>query len=277
MYIYHEFSLGHMQCIVLNDGHFTRDSSVFFAGAPPDERETTLRSHGLQPDAVPSWFDPLYVDTGTNRVLIDTGVGPSDDPLRGRLLQSMAAADIKPEDIDTVIITHGHGDHIGGNADSAGQPAFPNARYYISQEEWDYWAAPGRFEGQPERAEFFQRCLFGMSELFTQVPAGHVIVPGIRSVSAFGHSAGHIALEISDDEDQLLHLGDALHQPLHATYPDWGPSFDLHPEIAAETRRQLLRHATAQNLLTFAFHFPFPGLGRFSPLGESWTWTPITP
>ena len=100
-------------------------------------------------------------------------------------------------------------------------------------------------------------------------------MPGIRAITAYGHTPGHLALLIESAGQRLLHVGDALHQPQHAEFPDWSPGFDTIPFTAAEARRKLMRLAVNDHLLIFAYHFPFPGLGHVVEKGETWLWQPL--
>lgn len=265
---FHRFQIGDFAAVTLNDGQFTREAGIFFGSVPAAELETVLAANGLTRDAVPSWFDPLVIETGQHKVVVDTGNGPERD---GQIMPNMAAAGIDPAAIDTVIITHAHGDHIGGNTTLDGSPAFPNARYIIQRQEWDYWTADDLLRRTPERAPFLRKNLLNIQHLFTFVEDDAEIVPGIRAIFTPGHTPGHMALLVNG---KMLHVGDALHQPLHAERPDWSPVFDSLPDVAPAARRKLMKMAVEQNLRVFGFHFPFPGYGYVRPKGDTWTWQP---
>jgi glyoxylase-like metal-dependent hydrolase (beta-lactamase superfamily II) len=265
---FHRFQIGDFTAVTINDGQFNREAGIFFGSVPSAELEPVLTANGLTLDSVPSWFDPLYIEVGGHRVIVDTGNGPERD---GQIMNNLAAAGINPADIDTVIITHAHGDHIGGNTTTGGVPAFPNARYVIQRQEWDYWTSDELLNRAPERAPFLRKNLLHIENRFTFVDGDVEIVPGIQAVFTPGHAPGHMALLVGG---VLLHVGDALHQPLHAERPDWSPVFDSLPDAAPVSRRKLMRMAVEQNLLVFGFHFPFPGYGRVTPKGDTWTWQP---
>jgi glyoxylase-like metal-dependent hydrolase (beta-lactamase superfamily II) len=283
------FETGKLECIAVSDGTLTYTPPTFpppatllFTNAPRERLEQVLREHNLQPEQWGEWTSPyicLVVNTGDHLVLVDTGADGLT-PTTGRLLQNLKAEGIVPEKIDTVILTHGHPDHIGGNTDAQGKPAFPNARYVMWKDEWDFWTS----EQAEQRLDEHVRELLlkfarenlppiqGQVDLFDRDTE---IVPGIRAVAAPGHTPGHMALEISSEGEQLLCISDAALHPIHLEHPEWHTAVDFDPKRVVTTRRRLLGKAAARKALALAFHFPFPGLGRVVQKGEGWQWQPI--
>jgi len=290
----YRFKLGDFQCIAVNDGTATYAPPVFpppamllFANASKECLERTLPEHNLYPEQWVEWDSPhicLAVNTGDHQVLVDTG-GDGFPPNTGKLVQKLKSVGITPEDIDTVIITHGHPDHIGGTTDSEGKPAFPNARYLMWQHEWDFWTS-GQAEtwlAETRLDERFRKGLLKSAPKHLLPIQGQLelidheaeIVPGIRAVAAHGHTPGHMVLAISSEGDQLLHISDLVIHPIHLEQPEWYAAVDVNPEQAIATRHQLLNRAAAEKALVLAFHFPFPGLGRVVQKGETWHWQPL--
>jgi glyoxylase-like metal-dependent hydrolase (beta-lactamase superfamily II) len=280
------FGTGRFKCIAVSDGTLTYvpptfppPANLLFANAPRESLEQVLFEHNLLPEQWIEWTSPyicLVVDTGEHLVLVDTGAGDLA-PTTGRLLQNLETEGIAPEDIDTVILTHGHPDHIGGNTDAEGMPAFPNARYVMWKEEWDFWTSEQAAQSLDEHVrELLVKCarenlppIQGKVDLIDRETE---IVPGIRAVAAPGHTPGHMALEISSGGEQLLCISDAALHPIHLEQPGWYAAVDFTPEHAVSTRRRLLKRAAAGKALVLAFHFSFPGLGRVVQKGGGWQW-----
>jgi glyoxylase-like metal-dependent hydrolase (beta-lactamase superfamily II) len=282
----YRFKVGVFECIVVSDGTFAypHPAQIFFANAPQERLEQVLREHSLDPEQWEEYVSPypsLVIDTGQHRVLVDTGADGMA-PTTGKLIPNLQAEGIAPEDIDTVILTHGHPDHIGGNLDSEGKPAFPNARYVMWKEGWEFWTSEPDLAQMKVDEQIRQLLLtFARNNLppiqgqLDLVDQETEIVPGIRTIPAAGHTPGHMAVAISSGDEQLLLIADAALHPIHLEQPDWYSVFDLAPEQVLVSKRRLVERATAEKALVQAFHFPFPGLGHIIPKGEAWQWQPI--
>jgi len=142
---FYRFKLGAFECIVVSDGFFAypHPAQIFFVNAPQKDLARALGEHDLDPEEWQEYVSPyscLLINTGQHRVLVDTGAGDMA-PTAGKLLPNLRAAGVAPEEIDTVILTHGHPDHTGGNIDSEGKLAFPKARYVMWKAEWEFWTS----------------------------------------------------------------------------------------------------------------------------------------
>jgi len=283
------FKVGTFECITVSDGTHTYTPPMFpppttflFANAPKELLDQTLREHNVQPERWVEWVSPyicLVVNTGKHRVLVDTGAG-SLMPTTGKLIPNLLAQGIVPQNIDMVILTHGHPDHIGGNTDAEGEPAFPNARYVMRKDEWDFWTSEQAEQKLDEHIkevllQFARRNLPPIRGQLELVDHETEILSGIQAIAAPGHTPGHMALAISSEGEQLLYISDAALHPIHVEQPDWCAVVDFAPQQVVTTRHRLLKRAGAEKALVLAFHFPFPGLGHVVQKGEGWQWKPI--
>jgi glyoxylase-like metal-dependent hydrolase (beta-lactamase superfamily II) len=284
------FNVGDFRCIAVNDGTFAYGppfvpppATFLFANAPKEPLEQLLRKRGLNREQWTEWVSPyicLVVDTGKQCVLVDTGadgLGPST----GRLLQNLRSEGIEPGDVNTVILTHGHGDHIGGNIDSDGRVAFPKAQFVMWKDEWDFWNSD---EAVLKIDEHFRAAFVGFARKYLPpirdrirlITDENEILPGIQAIAAPGHTFGHMALMISSKGERLLCLGDLALHPIHLERVQWCAPVDFSPEQLVRTRRRIFGRAADEKALVVAFHFPFPGLGHITRMEQGWCWNPLS-
>jgi glyoxylase-like metal-dependent hydrolase (beta-lactamase superfamily II) len=224
------FKLGKFECLVVNDG-----SLIVPDAMPENSSGRPDMSKGQKMDIC-----CLLVDTGEHKILIDTGCGSWFQPTTGQLVKNLEAEGIKCADVDIIIHTHGHMDHVAGSFNSAGQPVFPRARYIAAKKEWECWVT------QPERIQL--RPMFNNArKYYLPIPEQFELVedqaepfPGFRFIAAPGHTPGSIALEISSGQKHLLCIGDIIHAPLEFTEPAHFSFLDVDPEQAIRTRSQIL-------------------------------------
>ena len=272
----HPFRVGSIDCVVLDDGRFTYDAATFFVTAPPGEVGAALAAHGVTTGRISTPYTCLLVDTGRHRVLVDTG-GAGWDPGVGGLSRSLEAAGIRPEDVDVVVLTHGHPDHIGGTADPWGRPVFARARHVMAAAEWAFWTASDLAGRVPDRfREIAAANLAPIADRVDLVKGEEEIVPGVHALPSPGHTPGHLAIVVEDGGEELLYISDAALHPIHLEHPAWCPRFDVDPVLATATRRMLCERAVRRRSLVHAYHFdPYPCLGHVREHGDGWRWEPL--
>lgn len=286
----YRFKVGDFTCIAINDGTFAYPHPAqnvfinFFVNAPKERLVQALKKHGIDPEKWDEYVSPytcLVIDTGRRKVLVDTGAG-GFAPTTGKLLPNLKAEGIAPEDIDTVVLTHGHPDHIGGNIDGEGNPAFPNARYVMWKDEWEFWTKEPNLEalkidqhGKDILAKIAQSNLLPIRDRLDLVDRETEIAPGIHAIPAPGHTPGHMAVSVISANEQLIYISDAVLHPIHLEQPDWISAVAFTPERVVATRHRLLEKAASENTLVLATHFAFPGLGNVVKKEKGWEWQPV--
>jgi glyoxylase-like metal-dependent hydrolase (beta-lactamase superfamily II) len=188
----------------------------------------------------------------------------------------MGPAGYKPEDVDVVVITHGHPDHIGGLT-KGGQPVFPNARYVFGAAEFDFWNKGENVrEARKFNRELYVKIVVPLANRATMIKPGDTVVPGITAVDAFGHSPGMLAFMIESDGKRMLNWADTAGQYVVSLQrPDLHLDVDDDKEKAAATRKRIFDMVANDGLLVAGFHMmPFPGLGYVERSGGAYRWVP---
>ena len=209
-------------------------------------------------------------------LLCDTGMGVArgtDQP--GTLLEDLGSAGVKPEDIDAVIFTHLHPDHIGWNIDWSGEKpkaTFPNAKYVIQRAEWDASTTAERRENPPAQRQLLPLEALGQLEL---ISGSHSFTDEVSAIDTSGHTPGHMSFEISSGGERALVQGDLVVHHTLLPRPGWEPRFDQDQETARELRDRELSRWAKEQLLIIANHFPTPGYGYVEKDGDGWRWIPL--
>jgi glyoxylase-like metal-dependent hydrolase (beta-lactamase superfamily II) len=276
--------LGRYEITALSDGTHTFPVDDVMTGIDHPALDRALARAELR-RPVQGSINAFLVNTGTRLILIDAGAGALYGPCCGKLLDNLRAAGYAPGQIDLVLLTHLHKDHVGGIV-AAGAPAFPNAVVRAASVDADYWrSAAARAAAPAFLASFFDSAsamlapyaAAGRFQPFDAAAAPE-LAPGIHAVAAPGHTPGHTGYLVEDGGQALLVWGDVIHvAALQLDDPRASVKYDSSAAQAQRTRRTLLARAAAGHLLVGAAHVAFPGLGhvRANAQGGGYTWLPL--
>jgi glyoxylase-like metal-dependent hydrolase (beta-lactamase superfamily II) len=272
---FYRFNHGDAQVTVVSDGPLPLGPPKgTFIGVPDEEVKKMLSDNFLSPDNVVLEQNSPIVNIGDKLVLFDTGMGTSKafGPTTGRQQKSMAEAGIKPADIDAVVFTHAHIDHIGGVVDDSGKVLFPYAQFYIAQSDFDFWTDEGKLGGPLKDFVIHARKnLLPVRDRLVFYKDGQEFLPGVQAIAAPGHTVGHHIFMVTSAGKSFAFLGDlSHHQILLLEKPRMQFSYDTDPQQAAETRVKLLDMLATNKVLVMPYHYPWPGLGHVAKNGDGY-------
>jgi glyoxylase-like metal-dependent hydrolase (beta-lactamase superfamily II) len=277
---FYRFSLGQLQLTVVSDGTIAFPAEALWPETPKAERDAVLASDFQPTDKSTLQVNVLAVNTGDRLVLIDAGSRGKMQPTAGRLLHNLAAAEIKPEEVDTILITHAHPDHLWGVADASDtERTFPNAEYVISEPELNFWMQPQHpFASDARRGGLYRQNMKSFAAIKDRIrtvkPDGEVVL-GITAIATPGHTPGHTSVQIASGSNQLLCTADVVgHRAVNFQHPDWRVGFDLDLDQGAKTRRAFLDRCASEKVMVSTYHLPFPGVGHVVRAGTAFSWLP---
>lgn len=267
--------IGSVNVTALSDGYIEAPFGVF-TGAPASEIEAAFaaRFAGLPNGMFQLGFTVWLIDDGDQLVLIDSGW--PGQPNTGRLPSALAAIGVSPGDIDAVLITHMHVDHVSGVI-ANGSPAFPNAELFIHRDDVAYFTDPARAAAAPEilKTSFAAAARVAALPRLQRFDGERALTGKISAVDLRGHTPGHMGYRIADGGESLLIVGDALFNPaIHPARTDIGIVFEPDPAAAAAMRARLFPQAESERALLAATHMPFPGFGWIVREGGQPRWAP---
>lgn len=277
---FYRYKVGDIEVTAIQDGFARRPLEGFVRNAELAQVQQAMQDAFLPADALPIPFTTLVLNQNGRVTLIDTGNGDMGAPTSGRWMANFRAAGFDPALVQTVVISHFHGDHINGLRLKDGTAVFPKAEVLVPAAEWDFWMDDARMSQAPEAMKgAFQgvRRVFGpIAKDVKRFEAGKEVVPGLTSVAAPGHTPGHTAFFLSSGSGKLMVMSDLTNHPaLFVRNPDWAAVFDMDADQAKATRRRMLDMAALERAQVSFYHAPFPATGYIAKDGNSFRFVPV--
>ncbi|MCV6602984.1 MAG: MBL fold metallo-hydrolase [Cohaesibacter sp.] len=258
------FKIGAFHVTALLAGSVPRPEphKIFGLNVSNEEFVAASQANFIPSDRAQFFFTPTVVDTGKAVILFDTGLNAAG------ITAALSQAGYRPDDITHVVITHMHGDHIGGLMQD-GAPTFAKAAYITGQVEFDHWAKASN--------KRFESNVRPLAEKMMFIKDGADIVSGITSMAAFGHTPGHMTYHIESEGQHLLLIADlANHYVWSLAYPDWEVKFDMDKERAAASRRKVLGMVASDRIPLLGYHMPFPAVGYVETKDQGFRYVPAS-
>jgi glyoxylase-like metal-dependent hydrolase (beta-lactamase superfamily II) len=276
---FYRFNVGDAEVTVVSDGQLDLGNPKgTFTGVSDEEMSKMLSDNFLSPADVVLEQNSPVVNLGDKLVLFDTGMGSAQGfgPATGRQQKSLKEAGINPEDIDAVVFSHGHIDHVSGVVDDNKRVLFPNAQFYIAESDLDYWTDYDK--AGPQLKIFVDQArknLLPVRDRIVFYRNEQEFLPGITALAAPGHTVGHTIFMISSGGKQFAYTADLTHHPiLLMEKPRMQFAYDTDPKQAAESRVKMLDMLAANKIPVLAYHYPWPGIGHVAKTAEGFHYVP---
>ena len=278
---YYRAAVGDLEITALYDGYVDLAASVLL-NANKAEVQRLLARKFIAGEKVQTAVNAYLINLGGKLILVDTGAAKAFGPTLGFIGEQIRAAGYTPEQIDIVLLTHLHADHVAGLLGTDGKPQFPNAEVRVDQAESDFWLSEANAAKAPKDFQSFFKIArdsaapYQAAGKWKPFSGAAELAPGIKAVPAIGHTPGHTAYQIESKGERLLILGDAVHS--HAVQfarPEVAIEFDSDKKQAVATRKKLFAWAAKEKLLVSGMHLPFPGLGHVRADGKAFAWVPV--
>jgi glyoxylase-like metal-dependent hydrolase (beta-lactamase superfamily II) len=278
---FYRLQVGELEVTALWDGTASFNPHWLRGHTTIDGVVKTLRQDPYMLDAADTGF---LVNTGRQLILVDAGSGTwFGGGALGRLAGSLRSAGYTPEEVDLVLVTHLHSDHVGGLTTQDGRRVFPNAEVYVAKEDSDFWLSPEIAARAPKDTQPFFQAAQAISAPYIKAGKWHAFsgsgpsVEGMQVVRLHGHTPGHTGYEFSSKGQKILFWGDTIHaQRVQLQNPKVTVVFDIDPAAAAATRNQLLPKLAREDIVIAGPHMLFPSLGRLHKAASGYSWAPVS-
>ena len=279
---HYRFRVGDIRATVLSDGVIGGPPRIYASDAPEMELEAVLTRAFLPTDHMTLNLNTLLIETGGRRILLEAGAGQTMGPNGGRIFASLAEIGLSPSDIDAVVISHTHPDHVGNLRGADGERAFARATVFAPKADWDFFVrGEPDLSYMPVPADFQRRFGAAIKQSLAPVTGGielfeggAEIVPGLTTIAASGHTPGMVSFLVHSGRDQLLLTADLAYHPVVNIDRPWRPGPDRDKDAALSARRRIFDQAAAERIAVLGFHFPFPGLGHLLRTDAGYAWVP---
>jgi glyoxylase-like metal-dependent hydrolase (beta-lactamase superfamily II) len=275
------FSVGEIEALVVSDGIARAPGTMYFQGTTKEAWEPHKRWLDHEGN-VEFPFSCFLVKSGGRTILIDTGLGQINMMgfKGGSLVSELTSAGVKPEQIETVFVTHLHVDHCGTVAQIEGesaQPTFPNATFNWTAEEQKHWTGSVMDSAfmTPDQKAYLKGMFAAVENRFEPVADGQAIAPGVNVIACPGHTPGHAGIVLSSGSERAFILGDAISCPVQLTETEWSGLGDMDPKLARQSQEAVAREAESTGALLTAAHFPGLTFGRVLTGEGGRYWEPI--
>lgn len=279
---HYRFRIGDISAAVVSDGLIGGPPRIYASDAPEMELQQVLRRAFLPTDRLTLNLNTLLFEINGRLILLEAGAGQTMGPQGGRLFGNLAAMGRKPEDIDIIVVSHTHPDHVGNLRAADGGKAFPRATVFVPRADWDFFIrSTPDLSYMPVPDDFRRRFAAAIRQSVEPVTAGielydpgEEIVPGLTTLSASGHTPGMANILVQSGNDQLLLTADLAYHPVVNVDRPWVPGPDRDKDAARASRHRIFDMAASDRMLVLGFHYPFPGLGRMLKTDTGYAWVP---
>jgi glyoxylase-like metal-dependent hydrolase (beta-lactamase superfamily II) len=278
---FYKYKVGSIEVTAVYDGIWRKPHDpAFIKGVSVDETKAALAKAGLITEFMPIPLTVVVLKIGDRHIMVDAGSGVGQWQANAtHLPANMKAAGIDRGQIDTILVSHFHPDHVWGLMEMDTNAAvFPNAELVVNSVEYKWWTEPGRVEklaaGRKPAGKRIAD-VFPTWKNWKLVESGAEVAPGVQILEAFGHTPGHSAFLVTSGKDRLMVSNDTMYVPaLLAPHPEWQGSYDQDGPMAIAARRKIVDRVIADNMMVCGAHFPFPGKGSFAKDGNAYAFMP---